>query len=64
MRNTRTVSPTPLARGAVFTMLLVISATALMLLLEYRSLPDLLPVHFNGRGVAERVAVPNAGRAC
>jgi len=32
-------------------MVLVISATALLLLLEYRSLPDLLPVHFNARGV-------------
>lgn len=51
MRAPRTVSPTPLARGAAFAMLLVISATALLLLLEYRSLPDLLPVHFNGRGV-------------
>jgi len=51
MRAPKTVSPTPLARGAAFAMLLVISATALLLLLEYRSLPDLLPVHFNGRGV-------------
>jgi len=31
-------------------MVLIISATALMLLLQYSSLPDLLPVHFNGRG--------------
>jgi len=48
MGTTRTVSPTPLSRGAAFAMLLVISATALWLLLQYRSLPDLLPVHFNG----------------
>ena len=51
MRSARTVTPTPLARGAAFTMVLIISATALLLLLQYSSLPDLLPVHFNGRGV-------------
>ncbi len=28
-------------------------ATALFLLLEYPSLPDLLPVHFNGQGAAD-----------
>ena len=46
----RSVSPTPLARAAAFTMLLIIGATAAFLLLEYPSLPDLLPVHFNRRG--------------
>jgi uncharacterized membrane protein len=47
----RTVSPTPIARAAGLTMLLIIAATTAFLLIEYSSLPDLLPVHFNRRGV-------------
>lgn len=46
------VPPTPITRAAALTMGLVITATALFLLLEYPSLPDLLPVHFNRNGVA------------
>lgn len=46
------VSPTPVTRTAGFGLLLVIMATATFLLLEYPSLPDLLPVHF-ARGVAD-----------
>lgn len=47
----RTVPPTQLTRAAALTMVLVIVATATFLLLEYSWLPDLLPVHFNRRGV-------------
>jgi uncharacterized membrane protein len=46
------VRPTALAAGAALTTALVIAATAVYLLLEYPSLPDLLPVHF-------RQGVPN-----
>ena len=48
----RTLPATPITRAAAFLTALVISATAIYLLLEYQSLPDLLPVHFNRRGVA------------
>jgi uncharacterized membrane protein len=48
MRNL--VTPTPVTRAAVFLMALVTAATALFLLLQYASLPDLLPVHFNRHG--------------
>jgi uncharacterized membrane protein len=51
MLTGRTVPPTPVTRGAAFTAVLVVVATALFLLLEYPSLPELLPVHFNARGV-------------
>lgn len=47
----RIITPTPLARAAAFLGVLVMLATTLFLLLEYPSLPDLLPVHFNGLGV-------------
>ena len=47
----RAVAPTQVARAAAFLAVLVVAATALFLLLEYPSLPDLLPVHFNRRGV-------------
>jgi uncharacterized membrane protein len=47
----RTVAPTPVTRAAAFLALLVVAATALFLLLEYPSMPDLLPVHFNRRGM-------------
>jgi len=46
------VPPTPATRAAVLTMGLIIMATALFLLLEYPSLPDLLPVHFDRNGSA------------
>lgn len=46
----RTVPLSPVARAASLTMVLVIVATALFLLIEYPSLPDLLPVHFNRYG--------------
>jgi len=46
----RTVPPTPVTRAAALTMGLVILATGLFLLLEYPSLPDLLPVHFSRNG--------------
>ena len=46
----RTVPPTPVTRAAALTMGLVMLATLLYLLLEYPSLPDLLPVHFNRNG--------------
>ncbi len=46
------VTPTPATRAAGFGLLLVMMATATFLLLEYPSLPDLLPVHF-ARGVAD-----------
>ncbi len=44
------VPPTPVTRAAALTMGLMIVATALFLLLEYPSLPELLPVHFNRNG--------------
>ena len=44
------VPPTPVTRAAALTMGLVIIATGLFLLLEYPSLPDLLPVRFNING--------------
>jgi len=44
------VPPTPVTRAAALTMGLVIITTAMFLLLEYPSLPDLLPVHFNRNG--------------
>ena len=47
------VEPTRLTRAAALALLLVIVATALFLLLEYPSLPDLLPVHFARRGVPD-----------
>jgi uncharacterized membrane protein len=50
MRFIRTIAPTPLTRAAAFTMGLVVVATALFLVLEYPSLPDVLPVHFNKLG--------------
>lgn len=46
----RLVAPTRLTRAAAFATVLVVLATALFLLLEYPSLPDLLPVHFNRYG--------------
>ena len=46
-----TVAPTTATRTAAFLAALVVTATALFLMLEYPSMPDLLPVHFNRRGV-------------
>ena len=46
----RTVSATPVTRAAALAMALVVVATATFLLLQYSSLPDLLPVHFNKYG--------------
>jgi uncharacterized membrane protein len=46
----RGVAPTALTCAAALGIALVLVATALFLLLEYPSLPDLLPVHFNRRG--------------
>jgi uncharacterized membrane protein len=56
---------------AAFALVLVTSATAVFLLLEYPSLPDLLPVHFNRYGAPNgwqyrtvaRVLVPVAVQA-
>jgi len=50
MLRGRTVRPTPLTSSAAFTAFLVIVATAVYLLLEYPSLPELLPVHFRAGG--------------
>jgi len=71
MRADRAVPPTPVTRGAMLTTALVILATALFLLLEYRWLPDLLPVHFNQSGepngwqyrTVARVLIPVAVQA-
>lgn len=46
----RLVEPTVVTRAAALTMALVILATAVFLLLQYPSLPDLLPVHFSRYG--------------
>jgi uncharacterized membrane protein len=46
-----TLAPTPITRSAVFLTVLVIAASGIYLLLEYPSLPELLPVHFNRYGV-------------
>jgi uncharacterized membrane protein len=48
----RLVTPTPLTRAAALLLVLVITATASYLVLQYQALPDLLPVHFNARGAA------------
>jgi len=50
MLRGRTVRPTPLTSRAALTAFLVIVATAVYLLLEYPSLPELLPVHFRHGG--------------
>lgn len=50
MRASRAVSATPVTCAAALAIALVIVATAAFLLLEYSSLPDLLPVHFNKSG--------------
>ena len=50
MRASRTVSATAVTRAAALAMALVVAATATFLLLQYSSLPDLLPVHFNKYG--------------
>ncbi len=52
MTRRGTLPPTPITRAAAYLTLLVVSATAIYLALEYPSLPDLLPVHFNRRGAA------------
>jgi uncharacterized membrane protein len=44
------VTPTSLTRVAAVAAVLVTGATAMFLLLQYSSLPDLLPVHFNRHG--------------
>lgn len=49
-QSDRTVPPTAVMRWAMLTTVLVVVTTAVFLLLEYRSLPDLLPVHFNRYG--------------
>lgn len=51
MITRRTLLPTAVTQAAAYLVVLVIAATAIYLLLEYPSLPDLLPVHFNRRGV-------------
>ena len=53
MRTGKGVEPTQITRAAAVAVLLVIAATATLLLIAYPSLPDLLPVHFSRRGVAD-----------
>ena len=53
MRTSRGVEPTRVTRAAGVALLIVIAATATLLLIAYPSLPDLLPVHFSRRGVAD-----------
>ena len=53
MRIAKGVEPTRVTRAAVVALLLVIAATATLLLIAYPSLPDLLPVHFSRRGVPD-----------
>lgn len=50
MDVSRTVPATPVTRAAALAIALVVGATAAFLLLQYSSLPDLLPVHFNKYG--------------
>jgi uncharacterized membrane protein len=49
----RLVEPTRLTRAAALGIVLMLLGTLLFLLLQYPSLPDLLPVHFNRRGAAD-----------
>ncbi len=49
----QSIRPTELTRTAAAAAVLVTGATAIFLALEYASLPDLLPVHFNARGVPD-----------
>ena len=53
MRIAKGVEPTRVTRAAAVALLLVIVATATLLLIAYPSLPDLLPVHFSRRGVPD-----------
>jgi uncharacterized membrane protein len=46
------IRPTPLTQAAALGGVLVTIGTAMFLLLQYPSLPDLLPVHFNRYGAA------------
>jgi uncharacterized membrane protein len=63
--------PTSLTQVAVLAAVLVTGATAMFLLLQYWSLPDLLPVHFSPRGAPNgwqyrtlpRVLIPVAVQA-
>lgn len=51
MVSGRTLPATLLTRHAAFLTVLVIAGSGIFLLLEYPSLPELLPVHFNRSGV-------------
>jgi uncharacterized membrane protein len=51
-RRARLIAPTTLTQGAALAAVLATGATAMFLLLQYSSLPDLLPVHFNRYGAA------------
>ena len=53
MRIGNGVEPTRVTRAAAVALLLVIAATATLLLIAYPSLPDLLPVHFSRRGAPD-----------
>lgn len=50
MKSGSAIEPSILTRAAVMSMVLIVGATAAFLLLEYPSLPDLLPVHFDRMG--------------
>lgn len=47
------VAPTMVTRAAAFGLALLVLTTALFLLLEYPSLPELLPVHFQRSGAPD-----------
>jgi uncharacterized membrane protein len=49
----RIVAPTPPTCAGILLIVLVVLATATFLLLEYPSIPDLIPVHFNRRGMPD-----------
>ena len=48
-----TIAPSPLARCSALGAVLILLATALFLALRYEGLPDILPVHFDHRGVPD-----------
>lgn len=57
-----TIAPSPLSRFAVRAMVLIVSGTALFLVLRYPALPDLLPVHFKRGGVPDGWQFRTLGR--
>lgn len=48
-----TIAPSPLTRHTVGATILILLGTTMFLVLRYQDLPDILPVHFDRRGVPD-----------